>query len=96
MISQLTPALFWDTDIKSLSETEHSGFIIQRVCMFGTWNDWLLLKAGYGMEKIETELLNARYLDLKTLNYFSSIFEKPKQSFRCYSFQPSIQKHWDY
>jgi hypothetical protein len=96
MISQLTPTLFWDTDISSISETEHAAFIIQRVCMLGTWNDWLLLKAGYGLQKIENELLNARYLDQKTLNYFSILFNIPKDKFRCSFFQPSAQKHWTY
>ncbi len=96
MISQLTPTLFWDTDISSLSETEHAGFIIQRVCMFGSWNDWLLLKDKYGMQKIEKELLAARYLDKKTLNYFSLIFNQPKNNFRCFSSQQSAQTHWNY
>jgi hypothetical protein len=96
MISRLTSSLFWDIDIKSLSESDHSGFIIQRVCMFGSWNDWLILKANYGVEKIERELLGARYLDQKTLNYFSMIFKQPKEKFRCYSFQQSTQKHWNY
>jgi hypothetical protein len=96
MIEQLTPALFWDTDKNSLSEGEHSGFIIQRVCMLGTWQDWLLLKATYGTGKIETELLQARYLDRKTLNYFSLLFSIPKEKFRCYSFQLSAPRHWNY
>ncbi len=96
MISQFSQTLFWDTDISSLSETDHSEFIIQRVCMFGSWNDWLILKKKYGMQKIENELLTARYLDQKTLNYFSLIFNKPKDNFRCYTFQPSTQKHWNY
>lgn len=96
MISQFTPALFWDTDIASLSETDHSGFIIQRVCMLGTWQDWLLIKAKYGIRKIETELLKARYLDNKTLNYFSLLFSIPKEKFRCYSFQQSAPTHWIY
>lgn len=96
MITQLTSSLFWDTDIKTLSEKEHASFIIQRVCMLGTWNDWLLLKANYGLDKIKSELLKARQLDLKTLNYFSLILNVPKEKFRCYSFQPSVPKHWNY
>ena len=96
MIHKLTPTLFWDTDIHSLSEADHAGFIIQRVCMLGTWNDWILVQSFYGMDQIKRELLNARYLDKKTLNYFSIIFDIPKNEFRCYSFQQSSQNHWNY
>ena len=96
MITRFTASLFWDIDIETLSETVHGGFIIQRICMLGNWNDWQLLKEGYGIEKITTELLQARYLDQKTLNYFSLIFNIPKEKFRCYSFHQSAHKHWNY
>jgi hypothetical protein len=96
MIRQFTPSLFWDIDIKTLAETDHAGFIIQRVCMLGTWNDWLLLKKIYGLDKIKSELLQARQLDQKSLNYFSLILNVPKEKFRCYTFQQSVQKHWNY
>ncbi len=96
MLSQLTPTLFWDTDISTLSVKEHSAFIIQRVCMLGSWEDWLLLKDTYGIPTIERELLSARYLDKKTLNYFSIIFNKSKDNFRCFSTQQSAQGQWNY
>lgn len=96
MITRLSTSLFWDTDINKLSETKHKGFIIQRVCMLGKWNDWLLLKEYYGIDKIKTELLQARYLDQKTLNYFSLILDIPKDKFRCYLLQQSAPGHWNY
>jgi hypothetical protein len=96
MVSELTPSLFWDTDIQKLSEVDHAGFIIQRVCMLGTWKDWLLLKENYGLDMIKSKLLLARQLDQKTLNYFSLIFNVPKEKFRCYLFQQSVPKHWNY
>ena len=92
MIARFTPALFWDTDINTLSETTHSAYIIVRVCMLGTWEDWLLLKEMYGLEKIKSQLLNARFLDPKTLNFFSLILNIPKEKFRCFSFQPPVPK----
>ncbi len=96
MVSQLTPSLFWDIDKQTLSEVDHAGFIIRRVCMLGTWNDWLLLKEKYGLDRIKSELILARHLDHKTLNYFSLILNVPKEKFRCYSFQQSVPKHWNY
>lgn len=96
MLQQFTSSLFWDTDISKLSEVDHAGFIIQRICMLGTWKDWLLLKDNYGIEKIKAELIQARYIDQKTLNYFSLVLDIPKEKFRCYSFQQSAPKHWNY
>lgn len=96
MLQQFTASLFWDTDINKLSETDHAGFIIQRICMLGSWNDWQLLKDNYGVEKIKEELVQARYLDQKTLNYFSLVLDIPKEKFRCYSLQQSVPKHWNY
>ncbi len=96
MIHQLTPAIFWDTVISNLSITHHAGFIIQRVCQYGSWNDWLLIKMQFGIEKIQSELLAARHLDLKTLNYFSILFNLPKEKFRCYTFPLSAPEHWSY
>ena len=96
VINQLTPALFWDTDIKKLSESDHAGYIIQRVGMLGTLNDWKIIKNHYGLEKISDALLSARYLDPKTLNYFSFILGIPKKKFRCFIDQQSAPKHWNY
>lgn len=96
MLQQFTSSLFWDTDISKLSVVDHAGFIIQRICMLGTWKDWLLLKDNYGIEKIKAELIQARYIDQKTLNYFSLVLDIPKEKFRCYSFQQSAPKHWNY
>ena len=96
MINWFTSSIFWDIDIKILSEAEHAGYIIQRVCMLGKWNDWLLLNECYGIEEISKELLQAGYLDQKTLNYFSLIFNIPKEKFRCYSFQQLAHKQWNY
>lgn len=95
MINNFTHSLFWDTDISTLSETEHAGFIIQRVCSIGTWTDWLLLKIMYGLGKIKSALLQARQPDPKNLNYFSLILNVPKENFRCYSFQQSVPNHWN-
>jgi hypothetical protein len=96
MIDEFSPSLFWDVDRRKLSITDHAGFIIQRVCMLGNIGDYKLLVKNYGLEKIKSELLQARYLDKKTLNYFSIIFDIPKEKFRCYILQQSSPEHWNY
>lgn len=92
----LSPHLFWDIDQTTLSYERHACFIITRVAMHGFWWDWKRLVKFYGKEKIKQELLQTRYLDKKTLNFFSHYFEIEKSEFRCYNTEPSIRKHWDY
>jgi hypothetical protein len=96
MIRKLSKYLFWDVSIKTVSETDHADFIIQRVTMLGTWKDWKIILKHYGLKKIKTTLLSARYLDDKTLSFSSVIFNLPKERFRCYSTKQSTRKLWSY
>lgn len=96
MILNLSPALFWDVKLDEISETDNSSFIIQRVCSNGTWNDWLMIREYYGIEKLKTELINARYLDNKSLSFFSELFNVSMEKFRCYTIKQSTKKLWNY
>ncbi|MGI6478100.1 MAG: DUF6922 domain-containing protein [Salinivirgaceae bacterium] len=93
---ELSKTLFWDTDINKLDYEKHSRLIIERVLMRGTLNDWFEIKKYYGLERIKNETLKIRYLDKVTLNFCSKYFKIPKQQFRCYNTEPSIQKLWNY
>jgi len=92
----LSPHLFWDIDQTTLLHEQHAGFIIARVAMHGLWEDWKYIVKFYGKDKIREALLQARYLDKKTLNFFSHYFEIEKSEFRCYNTAQSIRKHWSY
>jgi hypothetical protein len=41
-------------------------------------------------------VLNARWLDKKTLSFCSAIFETDKTEFRCYKLAQLNPGHWDY
>ena len=75
--------LFWDVDKKKIDPDEHARFVIGRVLMRGNRMDWNSLKAYYGLEKIELESLQLRYLDKKTLVFLSSYFNRDLKEFRC-------------
>ncbi len=90
------PSIFWDIDISSIDWDAHARFVIQRVVQRGRIEDWIVLKKMYGLDKIKTELLLARNLDSKTLHFFSTYFDIPKQNFRCYTMKQSFQGHWNY
>ncbi len=94
--SSLNKNLFWDVDINTLDFEKHARFIIQRVLLKGDLPDWHELKRIYGIERIKNESLQIRYLDKKTLNLLSLIFNIPKEKFRCYNTKLSTRQLWDY
>ncbi len=96
MKPNFTKSLFWDIDIDNLDYKIHKRFIIERVLTRGNWNDWQELKTFYGLKEIQNEAINIRYLDKKTLNFCHTLFNIPKEKFRCYNTEPSIRKLWNY
>ncbi|HOY94213.1 MAG TPA: hypothetical protein PK509_00645 [Catalimonadaceae bacterium] len=92
----LSRVIFWDTDYDQIDWSLKARFVIERVVMFGTFEDWKTIQLFYGMDKIKDSVLNSRELDPKTLNYFSLLFKVPKDQFRCYNILQSNQGHWSY
>ncbi len=94
MKPDLNKSLFWDIDTATLDYQKHARFIIERVLTRGNWTDWQVLKSFYGLQKICDEALQIRYLDKKTLNFCSVLFNINKEEFRCYTTVQSIREHW--
>ncbi len=90
----LSKVIFWDTDYDSIDWDKKARYVIARVMMYGTIDDWNAIKAYYGREIIEKEMLQERYLDNKTLSFLSLILNIPKEEFRCYKMAQSSPKHW--
>lgn len=93
---QLPAILFWDVDAKKLDYDTKARYVIARVVMYGTLDDWKAILDYYGPDRVRDEMLKERYLDKKTLSFLSFYFEIPKTDFRCYINQQSIPQHWDY
>jgi hypothetical protein len=92
----LNKALFWDIDYKSVDYEKHARFIIERVLSRGNLHDWQELKKYYGLNKIQNEVVQIRYLDKITLNFCHTFFNIQKDKFRCYNTEPSIRQLWSY
>ena len=90
-ISDLSAHLFWDVDKNNLSLDKGSRYIIERVAYLGGLRDWLLIRKIYGEEKIKDTIMNMRYLDEKSLHFYSFIYGIPKEKFRCYKLRLSGQ-----
>jgi hypothetical protein len=78
------PTLFWDIDFSRLDAEKSSRLIIERVFSLGTIDEIKTVIEYYGKDRIVNTLESLNYLDPKTLNFVSVLFDKPKNEFRCY------------
>lgn len=70
--------LFWDIDIRKIDDIQNKRLIIERVFTMGNLQDIKAVVRFYGLKTIKHELINAGYLDNKTLSWVSNFFNIPK------------------
>lgn len=95
-IADFSPHLFWDVDPSKLELERSAAFIIERVLEYGLMKDWKLIMEIYGMEKIKEVSLKSKYLSPKTHSFVATIFNLPKNAFRCYELRQLNKEHWIY
>ena len=96
LIENLSGHLFWDIDKSEVDTTKNSSFIIKKVLLYGTFEDWLILRKFYGLDKIIEAAIKMRELDKKTASFLSLLANIPKDSFICYTTIQSTPKHWNF
>jgi len=92
----LRPALFWDVDVQTIDLNKHKASVIERVVIRGRWDEFKEILDFYGKNTVKSVLLNARWLDKRTLSFCSAIFQIPETEFRCYKLAQSNPEHWNY
>jgi hypothetical protein len=92
----LSKTIFWDVEYSSIDWEKNARFVIGRVLMYGTTDDWRAVQSFYGRDRIIDEMLQERNLDPKSLSFLSCIYEIPKNKFRCYTQIQSNPGHWTY
>lgn len=95
-LSNLSQHLFWDIDKNKLDSEKHKSLIIERVMNRGNLNDLKILLQTYDNDTIKREIINAGYLDKKTLNWAALFFNLKKSDFKCYKKMQSNQVHWNF
>lgn len=95
-VFHLPDILFWDIDPTKLDYNARARFVIGRVVMYGSLENWKAILDYYSPERVRDEMMQERYLDKRSLNFLSFYFNIPKTRFRCYTLQQSNPKHWDY
>jgi hypothetical protein len=73
---------------------KHARYIVERVLDYGDWEDWLLIREYYGLEKIKELALGIRSLFPKSLSFIATVTHTPENQFRCYELLQSKNLHW--
>ena len=95
IVKQLKPQYFWDVDLLKLNDIAATRLIIERVITLGTLKEIYLLIDRYGKAEITRIICNINYLDPKTCNFFSKLFNLSKRNFRCYTRRQLKPQHWN-
>ena len=86
--------LFWDIDLDRLDQDKNARIVIERVFNFGTLEELRAILRYYGKKEIEEKIVQAGYLDKKTLSFASAYLNIPMEKFRCYKKTQSKIKYW--
>jgi hypothetical protein len=95
-LEQLNKAYFWDIDPYHLDEIKSKRLIIERIMNYGNLHEIRLIKKYYGEKEIKKTICNLNYIDPKTLNFCSLLFNIPKTKFKCYTRKQLTNQHWSY
>lgn len=80
---ELRQALFWDLNVAVIDLQQHQASVIERITTRGRLEELRAMVAYYGQETVKNTLLQARYLDKRTLAYCSLIFDVSVTEFSC-------------
>ena len=95
-INDFSKHLFWDVDRNILDSSKDKAYIIKQVLEYGLIKDWAIIYNHYEISQIIEEVKQFRELDKKALSFISFISKTPIEKFRCYNYQQSIPKHWNF
>lgn len=95
LFKDLDDKYFWDVDASKLNPERSDRLIIERVFRMGKVADIRKVIDYYGERKITEVLTRLNYLDPKTLNFVSKLFQIPPKDFKCYIRKQSNPPHWN-
>ena len=94
-VKKLSKVLFWDIDIKQADMDKYPAHFVQRVLEYGNMDDWRLLRAYYGLDKIVQVCKGLRTLDPICLSSICPISHTNIEDYRCYHFRQSFPTLWN-
>lgn len=96
LINNISKRAFWDVKFDELDPTKHKEYIIRKIFERGKWQDIIEIIKFYSYDSTIKTLLNIETMNTQGLQIASTIFNKPKEDFKCFTnkpFLPSCLKH---
>lgn len=95
ILDQISPLYFWDMSFSKLDMIANRRIIIERIFSLGKVDEMIALLHYYGKKNVIETLTQINYLDPKTLNFVSKLFDIPQSNFKCYTHKPLTHPHWN-
>jgi hypothetical protein len=92
----LSSQAFWDVDMGKIDYEKNARFVVEKVIDRGTLKDFKNLREFYGDERMKREVINARWLGDREINFCCVIFGLNPKDFKCYIKKQSNPKLWIY
>jgi hypothetical protein len=86
--------LFWDTDPSKVDMEQHAKYIVGRVLDYGSWEDWLLIRSYYGIDRLREIAMGLRSMFPESLSFIALATDTPENQFRCYELIQSKTEPW--
>lgn len=96
LINQLNKTYFWDINFDNLDENKSKRLVVERVLNFGNLKEIKLVIDHYGFSETKNTACNLSYIDPKTMNFLSLLFNIPKTKFKCYIRKQSKDQPWNF
>jgi len=96
LLKKLDKTYFWDVNSEKLNVETSKRLIIERVVNFGNLEDFKTITDYWGKEEIKRTVVELNYLDPKTLNFLSLLYNISQKDFKCYTSRQLNVQHWNY
>ena len=80
---KLNKDLFWDVKISDIDRQKNKEFVVGRILNLGDIDDYKIANEFYGKKHFQNIAKKVPWLDKKSLNFWSLIFNIPKNEFIC-------------
>ena len=92
----LSKKAFWDVDMAVIDYEKNASYVICKVFDRGDLDDILSILNFYEQEKIESSLLNIRYLSNCAMSFACVLFNLKLEDFRSYRFKQENPNIWPF
>lgn len=93
---KISDTLLWDVDSNSIDYIKHAPFVVERVLLLSTLEDFFAIRDFYGKSQLKRIVKNLRHLDERTLSFCSIYLKVKPEEFRCCKVKQLFPSHFCY